>query len=98
MNTGNVAEVTYLQSDTTFIVWQIARRKYRVHVFYKVWLKLNEHCGSGNLLKFLISENLQSAPNDPKLNDAEVTKKYQVKKKLTVRYSLLSTMMSIKFG
>ncbi len=88
MNTGNVAEVTYLQSTIYFYSLANSQKKYRVYVFYKVWLKFNEHCGSGNLLKFLIqfliiilnvSEILQSAPNDPKLNDAKVTKKYREK-------------------
>ena len=44
--------------------------------FIKVFLKLDENCGSSCLLEFLTSEILQSAPNDPKLNSKNQTQKY----------------------
>ncbi len=38
------------------------------HTFHKIWLKLDEKCGSSRLLKILTSDVLQNEPNNPKLN------------------------------
>ncbi len=43
--------------------------------FNKAWLISDKNWGSSSLLKILTSEILQSAPNDPKLNSNDLTRK-----------------------
>ena len=72
MDNGKVAEVTSLQIPV-LKMWQITSKGNGLyfpglHAFSKVWLKLNENCGSSiksNLLKLLTAGILQNAPNDP---------------------------------
>ncbi len=80
MDNANVAEVTSLQSAIYYYLKfdrspekNIGLYSLGLHAFSKVWLKLNENYGSSNHLKILISDILQSARNDPKMNSRRIT-------------------------
>ncbi len=74
------------QSSWTLIInigfnfWRIAKKltdciNPDCHAFHKVWLKLDENCGSSSPLKILTLEILKSAPHDTKLNSNVLTRK-----------------------
>ncbi len=78
MDNGKVADATSLQSAIYLKFSRPAGKVMacilpRLHAFYKVWLKLDEHCGSSSLLNISTSKILHSAPNDPKLNSKNQT-------------------------